>query len=53
LIAEEETTKGIALRLHLSPKTVEFHRAQLMRRLNIYNQIGLAKVAIRLGMVTL
>jgi DNA-binding NarL/FixJ family response regulator len=35
LIAESYTTKAIALELKLSPKTVEYHRMQLMQRLNI------------------
>lgn len=53
LIGEEVNTKTIAIMLKLSPKTVEFHRANLMRRTGIYNQIGLAKLALRLGLITL
>ena len=52
MIGEEKTTKEIALELGLSVKTIEHHRMLAMRRTGIYNQIGLAKLAIRLGMVT-
>ncbi len=51
LVAEGETTKGIALRLGISPKTVEAHRAQLMERLNIRDVAGLVRYAIRIGLV--
>lgn len=52
LIAEGETTKGIALLLKLSPKTVEYHRMQLMQRLNIYDIPGLVRLALRMGLVS-
>jgi DNA-binding NarL/FixJ family response regulator len=52
LIAEGETTKGIALRLEVSPKTVEYHRAQLMQRLNIFDVPGLVRFAVRCGLVS-
>lgn len=50
LIAEGKTTKEIAGRLDLSIKTVETHRAQLMKRLDIYDVAGLVKFAIRVGL---
>jgi DNA-binding NarL/FixJ family response regulator len=53
LIAEGERTKGIAHRLHLSIKTVETHRAQLMKRLGIYPIAGLVRCAIRMRLVTI
>ena len=52
LIAEGETTKGIALILKLSPKTVEYHRMQLMQRLNIFDIPGLVRFAVRTGLVS-
>jgi len=52
LIAEGYATREIAERLHLSVKTVETHRAQLMDRLGIYDVAGLVRLAIRTGMVT-
>jgi DNA-binding NarL/FixJ family response regulator len=50
LIAESRTTKGIALELGLSAKTVEFHRAQLMKRLGIFDVPGLVRYALRAGL---
>jgi len=52
LIAEGETTKGIALLLKISCKTVEYHRAQLMERLNIFDLAGLVRFAMRTGVIT-
>ncbi len=52
LIAEEETTKGIAQLWHRSAKTVEFHRLKLMNRTGIHSIAGLVRLAIRLGLVT-
>src|SRR5947208_1789587 len=51
LIAEGQTTKAIALVLKVSPKTVEYHRAKLMERLNIYDIPGLVRFALRSGLV--
>ena len=53
MIGEEKNTKQIAGELGISHKTVEHHRMLLMKRTHIFNQIGLAKLAIRLGIVTL
>ncbi len=52
LIAEGQTTKGIALVLKVSPKTVEYHRMQLMQRLNIFDIPGLVRFAVRAGLVS-
>lgn len=51
LIAEGRTTKEIAELLHISIKTVETHRMQLMKRLNIYDVAGLVRYAIRMGLL--
>jgi DNA-binding NarL/FixJ family response regulator len=51
LIAEGRNTKEIALLMKLSPKTVAFHRVQLMQRLRIDNVPGLVRYAIRVGLV--
>jgi two-component system, NarL family, response regulator LiaR len=51
LIAEGETTKGIALLLKISSKTVEYHRAQLMERLHIFDLAGLVRFAMRTGVI--
>jgi len=52
LIAEGSSTREIAERLHVSVKTVETHRAQLMSRLGIHDVPGLVRFAIRTGMIT-
>ena len=52
LIAEGQTTKAIALILRVSPKTVEYHRAKLMERLNIFDIPGLVRFALRSGIIT-
>jgi DNA-binding NarL/FixJ family response regulator len=51
LIAEGKTTKAIAKLLHISIKTVETHRAQLMDRLAIHEVAGLVRFAIEHGLV--
>jgi DNA-binding NarL/FixJ family response regulator len=51
LVAEGKTSKEIADRLGLSVKTVESHRAQLMKRLGVSNIPALVRTAIRLGVV--
>jgi len=52
LVAEGHSTKDIAFRLNLSVKTVETHRAQIMKRLSINDIPGLVRYAIRVGMVS-
>jgi PAS domain S-box-containing protein len=51
LIARGYATREIAAQLHVSVKTVESHRAQLMQRLNIHDVAGLTRYAIRTGLV--
>lgn len=51
MIAEGKTTKAIAGQLHISTKTVETHRTQLMDRLDIHDIAGLVRYAIRHGIV--
>lgn len=53
MIAEGQSTKEIGYRLNLSGKTVETHRRLLMQRLDIHDIAGLAKFAIRTGIVSL
>lgn len=52
LLAEGLNTKRIAARLHVSVKTVETHRAQIMERLNCHSVAELTKYAIREGLTT-
>jgi DNA-binding NarL/FixJ family response regulator len=53
LIAEGNTTKEIAFKLHVSVKTVETHRQNLMNKLDIRSLAGLTKFAIREGLTDL
>lgn len=52
LVAEGHTTKQIAKRLHLSAKTIETHRTQLMKQLGIHEVTGLVRYAVRVGLVS-
>jgi DNA-binding NarL/FixJ family response regulator len=49
-IAEGQTTKEIAAHLELSVKTVETHRINLMRKLDIHETASLVRYAIRRGL---
>jgi len=51
LIAEECSTQQIADKLFISFKTVENHRQNLLRKLDVKNTVGLVKVAIQTGLV--
>ena len=53
LLAEGNSTKQIALKLHISAKTVETHRLQIMNRLDIHSVAELTKYAIRKGLTSL
>ena len=50
LIAESRTTKEIAAELGVSAKTVEFHRAELMKRLNLRDIPALVRFALQSGL---
>jgi PAS domain S-box-containing protein len=50
-IADGLTTREIAERLGLSPKTIETHRSRLMRRLRARNLAELLRRALELGLV--
>ena len=52
LIAESHTTKQIAHHLHLSSKTVETYRTQLMKRLSIHDVAGLVRYAISVELIS-
>lgn len=52
LVAEGYTTKEIADRLEVRPKTVEGHKTNLMAKLGIHNRIELVKYALRKGIIT-
>jgi two-component system, NarL family, response regulator NreC len=52
LLAEGRSTKEIAAGLHVSIKTVEWYRREIMTKLNIENLAGLVKFAIREGLTS-
>ena len=52
LVAEGKPNKQIALRLHIAVRTVEVHRASIMRKLNLADQAGLVRYAVRAGVVS-
>jgi DNA-binding NarL/FixJ family response regulator len=51
LVAEGLTTREIARDLGLSAKTVETHRSDIMKRLDIHDVVGLVRYAVRFGLV--
>lgn len=51
LIAEAHTNTQIATTLHLSEKTVESHRANVLRKLGMRDRVELVRYAIRRGLV--
>lgn len=52
LIAEGHTSGRIADRLHLAASTVEVHRRNIMRKLDLHSVAELTKYAIRNGITT-
>lgn len=53
IIADGKTNKEIARLLNLSSKTIETHRLNLMRKLDVHNGIELLKVALKMGVCTI
>jgi two-component system response regulator NreC len=53
LAAEGMTSPEISVRLHISPRTVENHRANLMKKLGLENQSELVRHALRHGLILL
>ena len=53
LVAEGEPNKTIAKRLGIAVRTVEAHRASIMRKLSLEDQAGLVRYAVRRGMVSI
>ena len=51
LIAEAFTNREIGAILHLAEKTVESHRANLMRKLGMRDRVELVRYAIRRGLI--
>ncbi|MHC4714416.1 MAG: response regulator [Planctomycetota bacterium] len=53
LIAEGRSTKETALALHVSVKTIETHRRNIMQKLKVHSIAELTKYAVRSGLTTL
>ena len=51
LLAEGKSAPEIAAELNISPSTVEVHRRNIMRKLEMHNVVDLTKYAIRNGLV--
>lgn len=51
LVVEGNSTDTIADILCISPKTVEKHRASVMKKLDIHDVLGLIKYAVKIGIV--
>lgn len=51
LLAEGKSAPEIAAELHIAPSTVDVHRRNLMRKLQVHNVVDLTKYAIRSGLV--
>ncbi|UCC69906.1 MAG: response regulator transcription factor [Armatimonadota bacterium] len=51
LVAEGRPNKQIAAMLEIAVRTVEAHRASIMRKLNLTSQAGLVRYAVRKGIV--
>lgn len=52
LLAEGKSTKQIGLQLHISPKTVEVHRLNIMAKLHLDNVAQLTKYAVQEGLTS-
>jgi DNA-binding NarL/FixJ family response regulator len=51
LVAEGKTSKEAGAILHVSAKTVDAHRASIMRKLDLHDTASLVRYAIRRGLI--
>ena len=51
LVAESNSTKEIAAKLGISVKTVDNHRTNLMRKLNLHDVASLTRYALEIGLI--
>ncbi len=51
LVAEGHSSTEIAERLSISPRTVETHRANMMRKLDLHSQTDLIRYALKRGII--
>jgi len=52
MVATGHRTRDIADRLKLSVKTVESHRGEVMKRLEMHDVVSLVRYAVRVGLIT-
>ena len=50
-LAEGRSSKDVAERLYISPKTAENHRASLMRKLGMHSTAELIRYSVKLGLI--
>ena len=53
MVAEGMTSREIATRVNLNTKTVENHRANLMKKLDVHSKMELVRYAAKLGLIDL
>ncbi len=51
LVAESYSTKEIAQKLNISVKTVDNHRTNLMRKLDLHNVASITRYAMQIGLI--
>jgi DNA-binding NarL/FixJ family response regulator len=50
-MVEGHPTKSMAQMLYLSPRTVEKHRSNIVKKLDIHDPIALVHYAVKIGVV--
>jgi DNA-binding NarL/FixJ family response regulator len=53
LLADGLSTKEVAEKLFISPKTVENHRANIMKKLDLHSSLELFRFAAKIGLIDL
>jgi two-component system, NarL family, response regulator NreC len=51
LVAEGKTSKEVSVVLHVSAKTIDAHRASIMKKLDLHDTASLVRYAIRRGLI--
>ena len=51
-MSQQKRTAGIAARMHIAASTVEVHRRNIMRKLDLHSVAELTKYAIREGLTS-